>query len=117
MARRSDEIVAAWASLASAGDSASGWRSIPIAPGGSVHLRAARRFPDNEESLLAGFVSATLPAAEKLPDGQGFAVQRVDPLMDGLTWLALTRRASGSAELFLAMACDVAAALDAEAGV
>lgn len=116
MARRSDEFVAAWESLASACDSASGWRSIPIAPGGLVSLRAGRRFPDNEESLLAGFTTATLPAAATLPDGQGFAVQRVDPLLDGKTWLALTRRTSGSAELFLTMVCDVAGTLDAAAG-
>lgn len=116
MARRSDEFVAAWHSLASAAESASGWRSIPITPGGIVSLRAGRRFPGNEESLLAGFGAATLPAAAKLPDGQGFAVERVDPLLEGKTWLALTRRSSGSAELFLAMACDVAGALDAEIG-
>jgi hypothetical protein len=116
MARRSDEFVAAWDSLASTGEPASGWRSISIAAGGIVSLRAGRRFPGNEESLLAGFAATTLPAAEKLPDGQGFAVERVDPLLDGKTWLALTRRSSGSAELFLTMACDVAGALDAEPG-
>ncbi len=116
MARRSEEFVAAWASLASSADSASGWRSIPITPGGSVALHAGRRFPANEEALLARFAATTLPAAEKLPDGQGFAVERVDPQLDGKTWLALTRRASGSADLFLTMACDVASALDAEVG-
>ena len=116
MARRSDEFVATWESLASTTESASGWRSIPIAAGGIVALRAGRRFPGNEESLLAGFATTTLPAAEKLPDGQGFAVERVDPLLDGKTWLALTRRTSGSAELFLTMACDVAGALDADTG-
>lgn len=116
MARRSEEFVAAWDSLAILADSASGWRSIPIAPGGSVALHAGRRFPANEEALLARFASTTLPAAEKLPDGQGFAVERVDPLLDGKTWLALTRRSSGSAELFMTMACDVAGALDAEVG-
>ena len=99
MARRSDEFVAAWDSLANTGEPASGWRSISIAAGGIVSLRAGRRFPGNEESLLAGFAATTLPAAEKLPDGQGFAVERVDPLLDGKTWLALTRRPSGSAEL------------------
>ena len=116
MARRSDEFVAAWDSLASAAESASGWRSIPIARGGIVALRAGRRFPGNEESLLAGFAATTLPAAEKLPDGQGFAVERVDPLLDGKTWLALSRRSLGSVELFLTMSCDVAGALDAEVG-
>ncbi len=116
MARRSDEFVATWDSLAGAAESSSGWRSIPIAPCGIVSIRAGRRFPGNEESLLAGFATTTLLAAEKLPDGQGFAVERVDPLLDGKTWLALTRRSSGSAELFLTMVCDVAGALDTEIG-
>lgn len=56
--------------------------------------------------------AAALPTAEKLPDGQGFAVERADPYGDGATWLALTRKATGSPELFSAMACDVAGALD-----
>ena len=116
MARRSDEFVAAWDSLTSSAESTSGWRSIPIAPGGGAALHAGRRFPGNEEALLARFATTSLPAAEKLPDGQGFAVERVDPLLDGQTWLALTRSASGSAELFLTMVCDVAGALDAETG-
>ena len=114
MAPRSDEFLAAWASLASVPEAGSGWRTIPARPCGVVALRAGRRFPDNEESLLAGFAAVSLPVSEKLPDGQGFAVERVDAELDGRAWLALTRRSSGSPELFLAMACDVAGALDAE---
>ena len=40
-------------------------------------------------------------------------MERADPYQDGTTWLALTRKATGSPELFSAMACDVAGALDA----
>ena len=65
---------------------------------------------------MAGFPTAALPAAEKLPEGQGFNVERVDPYHDGKTWLALTRKASGGIDLFLSMVCDVSGALDAEAG-
>jgi hypothetical protein len=79
-------------------------------------LCAGRRFPAREEALLAGFYKAVVPAAEPLPDGHGFSVERIDPRLDGKTWLALTRRSTGSIELFLAMACDVADALDAATG-
>ena len=65
---------------------------------------------------MAGFPTAAFPAAEKLPEGQGFNVERVDPYHDGKTWLALTRKASGGIDLFLSMVCDVSGALDAEAG-
>ena len=71
---------------------------------GSCSLRAGRSFPDKSEALLAGFASSTVPAAEKLPEGQGFTVARVDPTGDGMTWLALTRNPHGSLELFGAMA-------------
>jgi len=56
-----------------------------------------------------------IPVAEKLPDGQGFSVERADPHGDGKVWLALTRKGSGNTELFTAMACDVVGVLDAEA--
>jgi hypothetical protein len=76
---------------------------------------AGRRFPGNEEALLAGFSRAKVPAAEKLPEGLGFEVCRADPHGDGKTWIALTRKESGSVELFAEMVGDVAGAMDAEA--
>lgn len=45
---------------------------------------------------------------------RGFAVSRVEPYGDGLTWLALTRCAHGSLELFAAMVADVAHTMDSE---
>jgi hypothetical protein len=62
--------------------------------------------------VLAGFDSATLPSSEKLPDGQGFIVERVSQ-EDGWTWLAMTRSESGLFDLFVAMVCDVVGLLDA----
>jgi hypothetical protein len=115
MARPTDEFVLAWSSLSGAAE-VRGWRTIPIAPAGRCILAAGRRFPGNEEAFLAGFSGATVPAAEKLPEGQGFSVERVEPLGDGKTWLALTRKPSGGVELFLSMVCDVAGLLDAEDG-
>ncbi|WP_233151755.1 PD-(D/E)XK motif protein [Pelomonas sp. KK5] len=102
----------AWASLAGSSASA-GWSSIPIVSPPGCSLLAARRSPDDEEAILAGFAGLSIPAAEKLPEGQGFAVERVD-LGDGKAWLALTRKLSGGVELFLAMASDVVAAVESE---
>jgi hypothetical protein len=79
-------------------------------------LLAGLSLPEKNEALLVSFSSSAIPAAEKLPDGQGFAVSRVEPNGDGLTWLALTRSAHGSLELFAAMVTDVVRAMDAEPG-
>lgn len=115
MARPIDEFVVAWGAL-SGTSGEEGWRSIAVVPAGPCVLMAGRRFPGNEEALLAGFSSARVPAAEKLPEGRGFDVSRADPHGDGKTWLALTRKESGSPELFAEMVGDVAGAMDAVSG-
>jgi Putative PD-(D/E)XK family member, (DUF4420) len=115
MARLIDDIELAWRSLRASADT-TGWRSISIATIGPCSLLAGLSFPEKSEALLASFSSSTIPAAEKLPDGQGFVVSRVEPNGDGLTWLALTRSFHGSLELFAAMVADVAHAMDAEPG-
>ena len=95
MALLIDDIELAWRSLRDSAD-VSGWRSISIATIGPCSLLAGLSFPDKSEALLTSFSSSAIPAAEKLPDGQGFAVPRVEPNGDGLSWLALTRSAHGS---------------------
>ena len=112
MARQIDEFVMAWGALAGISDM-QGWRSISVAPAGSCTLMAGRRFPGNHEALLAGFSEVSLPFAENLPAGNGFEVCRADPHGDGRSWIALTRRESGSLDLFTEMVADVAGALDA----
>jgi hypothetical protein len=111
MARPSEEFLLAWSSL-SAVDAEPGWQAIDLAATGPIQLRAGRRSPDNAEAVLLGFPSARLAAADKLPEGQGFAVERADPDGDGNLWLALTRRSAGSDGLFASMACDVVGAID-----
>lgn len=115
MARPIDEFVVAWNAL-SGSSGASGWRSISVAPAGPCVLMAGRRFPGNEEALLAGFSAAKVPLAEKLPEGRGFEMSRADPHGDGKTWIALTRKESGSVELFAEMVGDVAGAMDSTLG-
>jgi hypothetical protein len=116
MALLIDDIELAWRSLRDSSDT-SGWRSIYIATIGPCSLLAGLSFPDKNEALLASFTSSAIPVAEKLPDGQGFAVSRVEPNGDGLTWLALTRSVHGSLELFVAMVADVACAMESESSV
>lgn len=108
-----DEIQLSWRALRN-NENASGWRSISITTIGSCPLRAGLSYPDKNEALLASFSSSAIPVAEKLPDGQGFAVSRVESNSDGLTWLALTRSAHGSLELFTAMVADVAHTMDTD---
>jgi hypothetical protein len=115
MALLIEDIELAWSSLRERTD-ASGWRSISIAKIGPCTLRAGLRFPEKSEALLVSYSPSAVPAAEKLPDGQGFAVSRLDPAGEGLTWLALTRNAHGSTELFAAMVADIAHAMNAEPG-
>lgn len=110
MAQPIDDIEIAWSSLRGSAD-VSGWRSISISTVGQCSLRAGLRFPEKHESLLASFSSSAIAAAEKLPDGQGFVVSRLEPSDDGLTWLALTRSSHGSLELFSAMVADVVGAM------
>lgn len=111
MARPSEEFLLAWSSLSS-DDSAPGWQAIALPPAGRIDIQAGRRSPDNAEAILLGFPSARLAPAEKLPEGQGFSVERAVSDGAGLLRLALTRRSAGSTELFAAMACDVVGALD-----
>ena len=111
MARPSNEFLMAWSSLTGA-DLEQGWQAISLPSAGALQLQAGRRSPDNAEAVLVGFPTARLAAAGKLPDGQGFAVERVAPSGDGWLWLALTRKPAGNAELFAAMSCDVVGALD-----
>lgn len=111
MARPSNEFLLAWSSLTSA-DTEPGWQAISLPSAGPLQLMAGRRSPDNAEAVLVGFPTAQLAAADKLPEGQGFAVERADLEGNGRLWLALTRKSAGSAELFAAMACDVVGALD-----
>lgn len=112
MARASEEFLLAWQSLARSGKE-NGWQTIPVtAPSAECAIRAGRKYPAGQEAVLAGFNQATLAVSEKLPDGQGFFLERVE-MDDGRTWLAITRSESGQLDLFVAMVCDVVGMLDA----
>lgn len=111
MARPSNEFLMAWSSLVGT-DSEPGWLAIALPSSGPLQLRAGRRSPDNAEAVLIGFPTKKLTAGDKLPEGQGFSIERADPDGSDKLWLALTRKSAGSPELFASMACDIVGALD-----
>lgn len=105
----------AWRALESGGSD--GWQTIPVAEdsSGNIGVRAGRFFPGALESVLIGFRQQPFPG-EKLPEAQGFSVLRTNPqVTDGHHWLALTRQAGASVELFDAMVSDVMSVLGAAA--
>ena len=115
MARPIEEFAVAWQALSGKGDG-TGWRCIAVSPAGPCPLLAARRFPGNEEALLAGFRTVKAPPKELMPEGVGFEVAREDPHGDGNTWIALTRKDAGSEEMFAEIVQDVVGTMDAVSG-
>jgi hypothetical protein len=111
MARPNEEFLLVWSSL-SGDDPMPGWQAIALPAAGPIEVEVGRRSPDNAEAILFAFPSVRLAPGEKLPEGQGFSVERADPVGAGQLRLALTRRAAGGADLFTAMVCDVVNALD-----
>ena len=111
MARPIEEFAVAWQALSGTGDG-EGWRCIAVSPAGPCPVMAARRFPGNEEAMLAGFREVKVPAKGALPEGVGFEVACEDPHRDGTNWIALTKKDAGGEEMFSEMVCDVAGKMD-----
>ncbi len=112
-----EELLAAWRAL-SGHPGTEGWRTITVAHGGPCPLLAGRRFPGNQEALLVGLQTIRVPPAEQLPRGKGFSVMRAHfgGKESERTWIALCRQVEGSLDLFVQMAEDVVATLDALRG-
>jgi hypothetical protein len=113
-----EELQTAWRALAEDAGSGEGWRTIPIAAGLPVRVRAGRYFPENSEALLVGFTASHLPSATHLPQGRGFAVSLVDLDQRGeASWVCLSRSASGSRDLFATMSADVLGVMSTAIGI
>jgi hypothetical protein len=106
MAKLIDEIQLAWSSIQTT-QGTSGWNTVAVLPDLPGRFRAGRNFPDQCEALLAGFDASKISRNEKLPEGLGFQVTRMNAEQDGLVWLALTRTPNGNLELFSAMVSDI----------
>ncbi len=110
MAKLIDEIQLAWSSIQTT-QGTSGWNTVAVLPDLPGRFRAGRNFPDQCEALLARFRTSVISRNEKLPEGLGFHVTRVNSEQDGLVWLALTRSPNGNLELFSAVVSDVLQAI------
>lgn len=106
MAKLIDEILLAWDSIQTV-QGQSGWNTVAVLKSHPGRFRAGRNYPDRCEALLTSFKTSSIKHNEKLPEGLGFNVTRLDIQQDGLTWLALTRSPNGNLELFSAMVEDV----------
>lgn len=106
MAHQSEDFKLAWQSLSGI-DPTPGWQAITLTPIGPIQIQAGKRTPDNLEAILFSFLNEQIPSTEKLPQGQGFSVERANSSGSEWTQLALTRKLAGSLELFAAMAHDV----------
>lgn len=104
---------AAWRALAG-GREREGWKTIPINVDAPCMLLAGRRLPSDEEAVLVGFQSIKTIPDRLLPQGHGFQVSRLpsDPTGGDRLWIALTRRMTGSLELFTMMAEDLVSLVD-----
>jgi len=112
MDQQTESLMAAWRALAG-NPEAEGWRSIAVAGMGRCRILAGRHFPGNEEAVLVGLKSVSIPGAACLPSGNGFIVQIVEhgPVPDGLIWFGLVRQPAGSLDFFAMMAEDVVATM------
>jgi hypothetical protein len=86
-----------------------GWRTIALEMKGNCRLLAGRYFPGNEEAILVGFRSVSVPQDKYLPQGHGFRVNRIERniVADGHAWVSLVRLASGNFDMFALMAEDI----------
>lgn len=103
-----NSLLAAWRALDGAA-TATGWRTIIVEKNGNCRLLAGRRFPGNEEAILVGFSTATVPHDKHLPQGHGFQVNRLERNLigDGNVWVSLARLPVGSLDMFSLMAEDI----------
>ncbi len=109
-------LLTAWRALAGRTNEP-GWRCIPVATYAHCHLLAGRRFPGNEEALLAGFHLDIHPT--ELPLGHGFAVLTVDmgTTEPDRAWFGLVRQPAGNPEMFTLMAADMVSTLGPASGL
>lgn len=105
-------LLTAWRALDGV-STANGWRTIDLEMMGNCRLLAGRRFPGNEEAILVGFSTASIPNDKSLPQAHGFCVNRLERnlLGDGNVWISLARVPAGTLDMFSLMAEDIVAFL------
>lgn len=78
-----------------------GWQLIPVTSFKNCYLMAGMELPGSKEGVLFNFLGANIPRVELLPNGKGFNLRPI--LIDGKSWISLTKTEEGIAELFISM--------------
>ena len=84
------DIQVAWNALSGVKENG-GWQSIAVDDQGFFKIRAARRFPENEEALLIGFVGYTplIPVSYQMEKVSGLRLSAIllwDVMVSGSGW-------------------------------
>ncbi len=103
-----EELSSAWKALAGS-TSTEGWRAINISTTGACKIKAARKFPGNEEAILIGFNNIKKTSEHNFPKGNGFSVSYADlgNNSENLIWISIYRELAGSLDLFSRMSDDI----------
>lgn len=106
-------LVRSWRALAMQ-SSDEHWRYVHLAKIGQISVEAGCHFPLGREALIVSFPGTHSIASNRLPEGKGFDVIRIEeePAFTGTTALALVRRPQGSPDIFALMAVDTLRTLD-----
>jgi Putative PD-(D/E)XK family member, (DUF4420) len=104
------ELVAAWDALGRETPPGAGWHARRVHVGAACRIQAALREPTGERATLLEVPAAAIPAGADFPDCAGFLL-KVEPIISGpggQVRLVLQERSPTYAELFVALAEDVA---------
>ncbi len=90
------------------------WRYVHLTKIGQISVEAGCHFPLGREALIVSFPRTFAIPSNRLPEGKGFDVIRIeeDPAFSGAGALALVRSPEGSPDIFALMAVDALRTLD-----
>ena len=104
-------LLSTWRSLCGTASGAKGWSTIPFFSDGAVRVLAGRHFPGDEEGLLFALPPKYSISPSQLPQGRGFLVSIVELRSNAgpVIWITLSRRSTGSLDIFAMMCVDLIA--------
>ena len=105
------ELLSTWRGLCGTESGGKGWSTIPLFSDRAVRVLAGRHFPGDEEGLLFALPPGYSISPSQLPQGRGFLVSSVELMTDTgpVIWITLSRRSTGSLEIFAMMCVDLTA--------
>jgi hypothetical protein len=90
------------------------WRFVHLTKIGDVSIEAGCKFPHAREALIIAFKGILPIKTERLPEGNGFDIIKMDEqdIFSGKTAIAIVRRLEGSEEIFTLIAVDLLRTLE-----